>query len=48
MTAQLGLGTYRCPDVAEAALMAASHGADWVDTAPNYEHGRAEASSPRC
>lgn len=44
MTAQLGLGTYRCPDVAEAALMAASHGADWVDTAPNYEHGRAETS----
>ncbi|MFG2910325.1 aldo/keto reductase [Kitasatospora sp. NPDC048286] len=42
MTARLGLGTYRCPDVAEAALMAASRGADWVDTAPNYAGGRAE------
>ncbi|MFD4397517.1 aldo/keto reductase [Kitasatospora sp. NPDC058478] len=44
MTARLGLGTYRCLDVAEAALMAASRGADWVDTAPNYAGGRAEAS----
>ncbi|MDH6124486.1 aldo/keto reductase [Kitasatospora sp. GP82] len=44
MTARLGLGTYRCLDVAEAALMAASRGADWVDTAPNYENGRAETS----
>ncbi len=42
MTARLGLGTYRCLDVAEAALMAAAHGADWVDTAPNYAGGRAE------
>ncbi|MFI9785909.1 aldo/keto reductase [Kitasatospora sp. NPDC051984] len=44
MTARLGLGTYRCLDVAEAALMAASRGADWVDTAPNYENGQAETS----
>ncbi|TQF04806.1 hypothetical protein E6W39_24490 [Kitasatospora acidiphila] len=44
MTAALGLGTYRCPDVTGAALMAASRGADWVDTAPNYEHGQAETS----
>ncbi|MFD5466732.1 aldo/keto reductase [Kitasatospora sp. NPDC127059] len=44
MTAQLGLGTYRCHDVAEAAVRAASRGADWVDTAPNYEGGRAEAA----
>ncbi|MFD7451208.1 aldo/keto reductase [Kitasatospora sp. NPDC059827] len=44
MTAQLGLGTYRCLDVAEAALMAASRGADWVDTAPNYAGGQAETS----
>ncbi|MEZ0088977.1 aldo/keto reductase [Streptacidiphilus sp. EB129] len=44
MTARLGLGTYRCLDVAEAALIAASCGADWVDTAPNYENGRAETS----
>ncbi|SDT81520.1 Predicted oxidoreductase [Streptomyces sp. TLI_053] len=42
MTARLGLGTYRCLDVAEAALMAASQGAEWVDTAPNYAGGRAE------
>lgn len=44
MTAQLGLGTYRCPDVSRAAAMAAAHGADWVDTAPNYEGGQAETS----
>ncbi|MFJ9607837.1 aldo/keto reductase [Kitasatospora sp. NPDC101176] len=44
MTARLGLGTYRCLDVAEAALMAASRGADWIDTAPNYERGQAETS----
>ncbi|MDH6704812.1 aryl-alcohol dehydrogenase-like predicted oxidoreductase [Kitasatospora sp. MAA19] len=44
MTARLGLGTYRCLDVAEAALMAASSGAGWVDTAPNYAVGRAEMS----
>ncbi|MFD8784265.1 aldo/keto reductase [Kitasatospora sp. NPDC059599] len=44
MTAWLGLGTYRCLDVAEAALMAASRGAGWVDTAPNYAIGRAEMS----
>ncbi|MGW3040733.1 aldo/keto reductase [Kitasatospora sp. NPDC001159] len=44
MTARLGLGTYRCLDVAEAALMAVSRGADWVDTAPNYENGQAETS----
>ncbi len=44
MTARLGLGTYRCLDVAKDALMAASRGADWVDTAPNYAGGRAETS----
>ncbi|MEV6972530.1 aldo/keto reductase [Kitasatospora sp. NPDC093806] len=44
MTARLGLGTYRCLDVAEAALMAACRGADWVDTAPNYAGGHAETS----
>nr|WP_123563446.1 aldo/keto reductase [Kitasatospora cineracea] len=44
MTARLGLGTYRCHDVAEAAVRAASRGADWVDTAPNYGGGRAEAA----
>lgn len=44
MTAQLGLGTYRCRDVAQAALMAASRDGDWVDTAPNYAQGQAETS----
>lgn len=44
MTSRLGLGTYRCLDVAKAALMAASRGASWVDTAPNYAGGRAETS----
>lgn len=44
MTARLGLGTYRCLDVGGAAAMAALRGADWVDTAPNYEHGLAETS----
>ena len=44
MTVRLGLGTYRCPDVSQAAAMAATHGADWVDTAPNYGGGQAEAS----
>ncbi|MFI6152433.1 aldo/keto reductase [Kitasatospora sp. NPDC051170] len=44
MTVRLGLGTYRCPDVAGAAQMAAARGADWVDTAPNYAGGRAEMS----
>ncbi|WP_274562463.1 aldo/keto reductase [Streptomyces spiramyceticus] len=42
MTASLGLGTYRCRDVARAAAMAAAAGADWIDTAPNYAQGQAE------
>ncbi|BAJ31002.1 MULTISPECIES: aldo/keto reductase [Kitasatospora] len=44
MTAQLGLGTYRCTDVERAAAMAAAHAADWIDTAPNYDRGLAEAA----
>ncbi|QKW19399.1 aldo/keto reductase [Kitasatospora sp. NA04385] len=44
MTAQLGLGTYRCTDVERAAVMAAAHAADWIDTAPNYGRGSAEAA----
>ncbi|MFF0391504.1 aldo/keto reductase [Kitasatospora sp. NPDC004615] len=44
MTVQLGLGTYRCPDVERAAALAAAHAADWIDTAPNYDRGRAEAA----
>ncbi|MFJ7180249.1 aldo/keto reductase [Streptomyces massasporeus] len=42
MTARLGLGTYRCRDVAGAAAMAVRAGADWIDTAPNYAEGQAE------
>jgi aryl-alcohol dehydrogenase-like predicted oxidoreductase len=43
----MGLGTYRCPDVHRAAAMAARCGADWLDTAPNYAHGQAEAALAR-
>ncbi|MFF4814520.1 aldo/keto reductase [Kitasatospora sp. NPDC001309] len=43
MTAELTLGTYRCRDVATAARLATAQGATWVDTAPNYAVGRAEA-----
>ncbi|GHD16352.1 oxidoreductase [Streptomyces violarus] len=42
MTVRLGLGTYRCRDVAGAAAMAVRAGADWIDTAPNYAGGQAE------
>ncbi|MFE7615265.1 aldo/keto reductase [Streptomyces sp. NPDC057496] len=42
MTASLGLGTYRVRGLPEAAKAAVNHGADWIDTAPNYLHGHAE------
>ncbi|WP_328377079.1 aldo/keto reductase [Streptomyces sp. NBC_00440] len=42
MTASLGLGTYRLRSLPEAAKAAVAHGADWIDTAPNYLHGQAE------
>ncbi|MFC9231385.1 aldo/keto reductase [Streptomyces decoyicus] len=42
MTAPLGLGTYRCRGVAEAARAALNAGVDWIDTAPNYQGGEAE------
>ncbi|MBC3843607.1 aldo/keto reductase [Streptacidiphilus sp. 4-A2] len=44
MRARMGLGTYRCSDVRQAAAMAARHDADWLDTAPNYAAGAAEAA----
>lgn len=44
MTAALALGTYRCRDVAVSAALAVAAGARWIDTAPNYAHGRAEAA----
>ncbi|WP_436787923.1 aldo/keto reductase [Yinghuangia sp. YIM S10712] len=42
MTADLGLGTHRCPDVTASARMAVVAGARWIDTAPNYAGGLAE------
>lgn len=42
MRALLGLGTYRTQGVVEAAEAALQFGVDWVDTAPNYQHGQAE------
>ncbi|MFF8367826.1 aldo/keto reductase [Streptomyces lydicus] len=42
MTAALGLGTYRCRGVAEAAKAALDAGVNWIDTAPNYQGGEAE------
>lgn len=41
-TAALGLGTYRCRSVTEAAEAAMETGVDWIDTAPNYQAGEAE------
>lgn len=43
MTAALGLGTYRIAGehMTTAALLAAGSPVAWIDTAPNYCHGRA-------
>ncbi|MFI9787388.1 aldo/keto reductase [Kitasatospora sp. NPDC051984] len=41
MSPQLGLGTYRVRAVGDAARTALSAGTPWIDTAPNYAHGRA-------
>ncbi|WP_058042543.1 aldo/keto reductase [Streptomyces roseifaciens] len=41
MTAALSLGTYRVRAVGQAARTALAAGSPWVDTAPNYAHGRA-------
>ncbi|MYX97810.1 aldo/keto reductase [Streptomyces sp. SID486] len=41
MTAALSLGTYRVRAVIQAARTALAAGSPWVDTAPNYAHGRA-------
>ncbi|GGS95436.1 aldo/keto reductase [Streptomyces violaceus] len=43
MTAELALGTYRCRAIPEAAAHVAASGAQWIDTAPNYATGRAQA-----
>jgi aryl-alcohol dehydrogenase-like predicted oxidoreductase len=42
VTAQLALGTYRLRHAPSALRHAASAGAIWVDTAPNYLHGQAQ------
>ncbi|SOE25125.1 aldo/keto reductase [Streptomyces sp. OK228] len=42
MTAQLALGTYRCRAIPEAAVRAAASGVRWIDTALNYDTGRAQ------
>ncbi|MEU3953525.1 aldo/keto reductase [Streptomyces achromogenes] len=41
MTAALSLGTYRVRAVSQAARTALAAGSPWLDTAPNYAHGRA-------
>ncbi|WP_103502493.1 MULTISPECIES: aldo/keto reductase [unclassified Streptomyces] len=41
MPADLALGTHRCRQVAAAARRTALGPAPWVDTAPNYQAGRA-------
>ncbi|WP_067481418.1 aldo/keto reductase [Actinomadura hibisca] len=42
MTAQLGLGTYRCRDVTAAAQAAVTAGVGVIDTAPVYAAGTAQ------
>ncbi|MFC9463541.1 aldo/keto reductase [Streptomyces coelicoflavus] len=44
MSAELAAGTYRCRDVSKSVAAAASAGVTWIDTAPNYGSGSAEAS----
>ncbi|MGK4581738.1 aldo/keto reductase [Kitasatospora sp. HPMI-4] len=41
MSPALGLGTYRVRAAGDAARTALAAGAEWIDTAPNYGHGRA-------
>lgn len=42
MNALLGMGTYRTRDILQAGEAAVRAGVDWIDTAPNYQHGTAE------
>ncbi|MGW0789792.1 aldo/keto reductase [Streptomyces sp. NPDC002911] len=44
MSAQLAAGTYRCRDVPRSVAAAVNAGTTWIDTAPNYGSGTAEAS----
>ncbi|MFC7892439.1 aldo/keto reductase [Streptomyces sp. NPDC057381] len=43
MSAQLAAGTYRCRDVSQSGIAAVDAGVTWIDTAPNYAAGSAEA-----
>jgi len=42
MNALLGMGTYRTRHIPQAGEAAIRAGVDWIDTAPNYQHGTAE------
>ncbi|GGW31577.1 aldo/keto reductase [Streptomyces caelestis] len=42
MSPDLALGTYRCRNIPQATVHAIACGATWIDTAPNYHHGRAQ------
>lgn len=44
MSARLAAGTYRCRDVSQSMAAAVDAGVTWIDTAPNYGSGTAEAS----
>ncbi|MCX5036972.1 aldo/keto reductase [Streptomyces coelicoflavus] len=44
MSAQLAAGTYRCRDVSKSVAAAVRAGVTWIDTAPNYGSGSAEAA----
>ncbi|WP_081237305.1 aldo/keto reductase [Streptomyces viridosporus] len=44
MSARLAAGTYRCRDVSQSVGAAVDAGVTWIDTAPNYASGTAEAA----
>lgn len=44
MSARLAAGTYRCHGVSRSMTAAVDAGVTWIDTAPNYASGSAEAS----
>ncbi|MCX4820158.1 aldo/keto reductase [Streptomyces sp. NBC_01142] len=44
MSAQLAAGTYQCCDVSQSVTAAVDAGVTWIDTAPNYASGTAEAT----
>ena len=43
MSPRLGWGTYRVPHIATAVGAIIAAGCDWIDTAPNYANGTAQA-----